>query len=376
VQAIRANLMRRKDMTSFQRLLETNPMAVVWPAAIFLLILLVGFVVRRVVLRVLNAWIGRTQSRPGLVLVQAIKAPFLIWTVILGLHIALQSSDLPVKFTSWSAKTLLVLWIVSLTLMSMRIAGDLVRNYGAQVPGALPVTTLTENLAQLAVLLLGIVLLLEEFGVKITLLLTTLGVGGLAVALAMQDTLSNLFAGFYMAVAGQIRLGDYIKLATGEEGYVADIAWRNTTVRSPACNIIIIPNSKLSQTIVTNYHLPDKHMWAALQVNVVLESDADQVERILLEVATQGAGQIDGLVADVPPSVLLDPGFGDSFLAFSVNYQVTEFNNQATVRAALRKRILKRFKEEGIRLPYPVRRVYLAGPKTEDRSQKAEAGSQ
>jgi small-conductance mechanosensitive channel len=355
-------------MNAFRRFLERDPMAVVWPAVIFLLIMLVGWGVRRLALRILNAWTRRTKSRPGVILSEAIRAPFLIWTAILALHIALQSSELPPRFTTWSAKTLLVLWIISLTLLCMRIAGDFVRIYGDRVPGALPVTTLTQTLAQLAVLLMGVALLLQGLGIAVTPYLTALGVGGLAVALALQDTLSNLFAGFYVAVSGKIRLGDYIKLSSGEEGYVSDISWRSTMVRASSNNLIIIPNAKLSQTIVTNYHLPDKHMAAGLQVNVALESDPDQVERILLEVATEGARQIQGMVADSPPSVLLDPGVGDFFFAFSLNYQVAEFSYQGSVRAALRKRILKRFKQEGIRLPYPVRQVYweqkAEGPKS------------
>lgn len=346
-------------MTAFRRLLETDPMEVFWPVAIFGMTLLAGWLLRRLVMSILDAWIGRTKSRPGMILRKAIHTPVLIWVAILGLHLALQSSKLPLRFTAWSAKTLLVLWIVSLTWMCMRIAGDLVRHYGDQVPGALPVTTLTQNLAQLTVLLLGLGLLLQELGVRITPYLTALGVGGLAVALALQDTLSNLFSGFYVAVAGQIRLGDYIKLSSGEEGYVVDIAWRSTTVRSLSNNLVIIPNAKLAQAIVTNYHLPDKRMSAGFQVNVAMESDIDQVQRVLLEVAREGAGKINGMVADAPPSVLLDPGFGDFFLAFSLNYQVTEFSYQGAVRDALRQRILKRFHQEGIRLPYPVRRVYL-----------------
>jgi small-conductance mechanosensitive channel len=369
-----ANLMKRNDMKAFRHLLETDPMAVFWPAAIFLATLLGGLLVRRLVMGILDAWIRRTKSRPGALLRKAISTPFLIWTAILGVHLALQSSSLPARYTDWSAKTLLVLWIVSLTLMCMRIAGDLVRHYGSQAAGVLPVTTLTQTLAQLAVLMLGIGLLLQELGVKITPYLTALGVGGLAVALALQDTLSNLFGGFYVAVAGQIRLGDYIKLASSEEGYVVDIAWRSTTVRSSSNNLIIIPNAKLSQTIVTNYHLPDKRVGTGLQVNVALESDIDQVARVLLEEATAGARQITGMVSDSPPSVLLDPGFGDFFLAFSVNYQVAEFNYQGAVRDALRRRILKRFRAEGIRLPYPVRQVYLQqdgnGRKPEARSQE------
>ena len=158
----------------------------------------------------------------------------------------------------------------------MRIARDLIRLYGSQVAGALPVATLTQNLAQIAVVILGALVLLEHFKFSITPMLTALGVGGLAVALAMQDTLSNLFGGFYVAVAGQVRLGDYIKLNTGEEGYVTDIGWRSTTIRSLGNSLIIVPNAKLAQAIVTNYDLPEKRMSATVEVRVSYDCDPDQ----------------------------------------------------------------------------------------------------
>src|SRR5581483_6555685 len=149
---------------------------------------------------------------------------------------------------------------ISLTIMGVRLAGNLVRYYGEQVPGALPVTTLSETLAELAVVVLGILLILSSLDFKITPILTALGVGGLAVALALQDTLSNLFSGFYVAVARQIRLGDYIRLNSGEAGYVTDIGWRSVTLRELSSNLIFIPNNKLAQANVTNYYLPEKAM--------------------------------------------------------------------------------------------------------------------
>jgi small-conductance mechanosensitive channel len=189
-----------------------------------------------------------------------------------------------------------------------------------------------------------------------------LGVGGLAVALALQDTLSNLFAGFYVAVARQVRLGDYIKLNTGEEGYVADIGWRNTTVRALANNMIIIPNSKLSQANVTNYYLPEKRMSSNVAVMVSYQADADRVEATLLEVAQQAVKEVPGMVADPPPNVMFDPGFAESGLGFTVNYQVAEFVAQFPVRNEMRKRIYRRLREEGIEIPYSSKAVYLRAP--------------
>lgn len=349
-------------MEALRRTLIHDPMAVVWPAIVFLVTFAAGWLARKLFMRVLRAWIARTNSRPAMILAEALRGPILIWAVILGAHLALQSSELPHKVTTFSAKALLVLWILSLTLMCMQLAGNLVRYYGAQVPGALPVTSLSQNLAQLFVVLLGILVMLHNLGLEIGPILGALGVGGLAVALALQDTLSNLFAGFYIAVARQIRLGDYIKLNTGEEGYVSDITWRSTAIRSLGNNMIIIPNSKLSQANVTNYHLPETRMSASLQVAVGFDSDPERIEAMLLDVARAAVGRVAGLLADPAPSVAFDPGIAESWLGFTLNFQVTEFSAQFGVKNELRKAILQRLRQEGIPLPYPARTVHLVEP--------------
>ena len=351
-------------MATLHRILIHDPMALIWPGIVFLVTFGVGWLVRRLVLKALRAWSTRTQSRPALILTEALRGPILIWVLILGVHLAVQSSELPARIEEFAAHLLLALWILSLTLMSMRIAGNLVRYYGAQVPGALPVTTLSQNLAQLFVVLLGILVLLHNLGFAIAPILGALGVGGLAVALALQDTLSNLFAGFYIAVARQIRLGDYIKLNTGEEGYVSDITWRSTAIRSLGSNMIIIPNSKLSQAIVTNYHLPESRMSASLQVSVTYEADEERIEKLLLEVAKGASAEVPGMLADPAPSVAFDPGFAEWSMGFTVNFYVTEFASQFGVRNELRKRILKRFREERVGIPYPTRIIHLTPPET------------
>jgi small-conductance mechanosensitive channel len=255
-----------------------------------------------------------------------------------------------------------VLWILSLTVMGVRLAGNVVRYYGDQAPGALPVTTLTRTLAELSVAILGIVGMLSALEFRVTPILTALGVGGLAVALALQDTLSNLFSGFYVAVARQVRLGDYIKLNTGEEGYVTDIGWRNTTVRALANNMILIPNSKLAQAIVTNYYLPEKRMSSSVQVMVSYSADAERVEAILLEIVERAVKEVPGMVADPGPNVMFDPGFAESGLGFTVNYHVAEFVAQYGARNEMRKRIYRRLREEGIDIPYSSRAIYLRAP--------------
>ena len=120
--------------------------------------------------------------------------------------------------------------------------------------------------------------ILTGLGLQITPILTALGVGGLAVALALQDTLANLFAGFYLTVAKHIRIGNYIKLSSGEEGYLVDIDWRASRLRQLTNNTVLVPNAKLSQSIVTNYHSPEHELVVTIEASVDYASDLDRVE--------------------------------------------------------------------------------------------------
>jgi len=329
------------------------------PLCVLALTLAVGYAAKRLMLRLLRPWAARSKGPAAQSVIDALKRPFMIWVLILGTHLAMRSAGLPHSATLWIGRVLLGLWILSLTIVSSRLAGSVIRFHGSGIPGALPVTTLTQTLAQLAVVILGLSVLLNLLGISITPILTALGVGGLAVALALQDTLSNLFAGFYVAVARQVRLGDYIRLNTGEEGYVTDIGWRSTTMRALANNMIVVPNSKLGQAIVTNFYLPDKRVGVSIQIGVAYNCDPDRVERVLLEEAQIAAREIAGMLADPAPGVSFDPGFGDWTLRFTLGYSVEEFADQFRVSPELRKRILKRLRQEKIEMPFPTRTVYV-----------------
>ncbi|HEY7391620.1 MAG TPA: mechanosensitive ion channel family protein [Bryobacteraceae bacterium] len=336
-----------------------HPDALLTPLAVFAVVVAVGYVCRRLILKALAAWCKRTNSRIGRILTDALRAPLVIWILILAVHFSIQSSALPSRFTQWTLEPLRVLFVLSLTFMCMRFAGDLVRFSGAQIPGAVPVTTLTQTLAQLFVLIIGVLVILNQLHISITPILTALGVGGLAVALALQDTLANLFSGFYVTLAGQVRLSDYVKMDSGPEGYVSDITWRSTTIRTLGNNLIIVPNSKLAQAIVTNYSLPNKLMPVSLQVNVGYDADPAHIEQVLLETAREVARNIPGMLHDPAPSVSFDPGMSESWIGVSLNYTVTEFAAQFAVRNELRRRIFERFRQEGIEVPFPARAIYV-----------------
>jgi len=323
------------------------------PTGVLLGCLAAGLVLRRLLVTGLRRS-SMGGSRVGEVVIDALSGPTLIWALILGVDLATRFSDMPAKYVHRVDVTLLALWIVSLTMIAAKLTGNIVRFYGSHVSGqAAASATLSRNLAQIAVYTLGILILLNHIGVDIRPLLTALGVGGLAVALALQDTMANLFAGFYISVAGQIRLGDYIKLNSGEEGYVVDITWRSTTLRALGNNLIFVPNSKLGQANVTNFNLPEKKMGSSLTVRVAYGSDAEQVETLLLSEATAAAQELSGIVAADPITVTWIPGFTDAALVLSLNYNVTEFVTQFGVQSELRKRLYRKLRAEGISIGAP-----------------------
>jgi len=336
--------------------LQIHPAQLVVPLTFLILTVIAGLILRSLLFRVLRAWVAGTENL-GDMLVESL--PIVLWSIILGLHLATQNSEIPKSYLRYVPRTLAVLWVASLTVAGSRLVGRLVGFYGGRVTGAQSVTSITRRLAQIAVVSFGIAWLLRLFDVSLTPILTTLGVGGLAVALALQDTLSNLFAGFYVSISGLVRIGDYIKLNTGEEGYITDINWRCTMMRGTTNNLVIVPNSKLGQAIYTNYNLPDRRMSISVPFGVAYDSDVDRVQEILLSEAVTATNEVKGLVADPAPYVLFSPGPGDSALVFQVNFSVADFGSQNFAISELRKRLFKRLMAEGITMPFPTRTIYL-----------------
>lgn len=346
-------------MAAVQNFLQYDWTRLVVPALVLVIIVIAGYIAKQLLFRALRRWAVNTKTHADDIVIHAFSGPFMIWVLILGIFMATQLSELQDSAATKISKTLLILWISSLTIVVSRLAANLIKHYGNRVQGALPVTSLTQNLARIVIFTIGFLIVLNQFGLSITPILTALGVGGLAVALALQDTLSNLFAGFYVSLAGHIRPGDYIKLDSGEEGYIADITWRSTTVKTPVNNLVVVPNAKLAQAIVTNYHLPEKNMITRLPISVGYDSAPERVEQILLDEAQAVARDRPDLVTARPPVVRLLPGFGDSALDFTLYYEVPDFEQQAPAQDELRRRILRRFREVGIEIPFPQRVLHM-----------------
>lgn len=335
----------------------------VLPSAVIAGGFLIGIIFEKVIVKKLKSVALKTKWKGDEIIISSIQGVTTLWFVIAGIYVAILYIPINPTFLSLLQKILLVIIIFSGTLVLARIAAGFADSYANKVKGVLASTTIFLNLTKLLVFLIGILIILQTLGISISPILTALGIGGLAVALALQDTLSNLFSGLQIIASRQVRIGDYVKLNTGEEGYVTDITWRNTTIRAIPDNMIIVPNSKLASTILTNYHQPAKVMSVIVQIGVSYDSDLAKVEKVTLEVAKKILREIEGGIPDFEPFIRYHT-FADFSINFNVILRAKEFFDQYLIKHEFIKRIHKRYKKEGIEIPYPIRTIHMESKKT------------
>ena len=328
-----------------------------WSFLTVAVICLMGQFLTHTVCRRLSAWAAKTAWKWDELVVEAIRRGLPFWSLLFGVYVATGFWQFSPHLLDTIGRALHVLFWLSLTLVTAGLAGQLVSSYGSQFQQAMPVTSLTQNLARILIVILGGLMILNGMGISIAPLLTALGVGGLAVALAFQDTLANLFAGFYITMARQVRVGDYVKLESGQEGYVEDIGWRATKIRMLPNNMVLVPNKKLGEAIITNYYLPSRDLAVTVEVGVDYASDLNKVEQVTSEVGREVMRTVAGGVADFEPFIRYHT-FGEYSIQLTVILKAKEFVDQYLITHEFIKRLHERYQKEGIVIPFPTQTVY------------------
>jgi small-conductance mechanosensitive channel len=326
--------------------------------AVFLGLLLVGLFIRGILLKLLHKAAKKTAVRVDDIIIEVIKGPSFIWILIPAIYFALQVlPDLTEKWALIIDRGFLSLIIISFTWALANGISKFLYVYAGKVAPSLPITSLTQNFIRIIILVIGAMILLDSLGVKITTLITALGIGSLAVALALQDTLSNLFAGIHILVDRPLKLGQFVKLDSGEEGYVTQIGWRSTRIRMLPNNTVVIPNSKLVNSVLTNYYYPEKEMAVLVQVGVHYKSDLEHVEKVTIDVGKEVMEKVKGGVPEFTPFIRYHT-FSDSSINFTVILRAKEFVDNYLIKHEFIKALHKRYKKEGIEIPFPIRTIY------------------
>ena len=177
----------------------------------------------------------------------------------------------------------------------------------------------------------------------------------MAVALGLQESLANLFAGLHLILSKQVRVGDYIRLDSDNEGRVTDITWRYTTILTSANNTVVVPNAKLSSAILTNYDMPEPQIAVIIPVGVSYDSDLEKVETVTVAVAADVMERLEGSMVKTP--AVFFHTFGDSSIDFNVVLYARRFTDRTKLKHEFIKALTRRYREENIDIPFPIRTI-------------------
>jgi small-conductance mechanosensitive channel len=293
------------------------------------------------------------------ILVSALGVPIVLCLIGVGLNIFLDAiPSLPAKWGKYSDAFLVILFVLAGYLFLDRLMMEILRRYSKKVDFIESSAGVVKTLYRAIILGFVFLIILDRLKITITPFLASLGIGGLVVALALQDTLANFFSGIYIFFDKPIRIGDYIKLESGQEGYVAQIGWRNTRIRMLPNNMVIVPNAKLVSSQITNFYLPETEMAVLVQVGVSYRSDLEKVERVTIDVAKEVLQKVDGGVKEFEPFIRYHT-FGDFSINFTVILRAKEYVHKYLITHEFIKRLHRRYQMEGIEIPFPIRTVYV-----------------
>ncbi len=281
-----------------------------------------------------------------------LKSYFFPILILGGLWFVVDAFPLPPKVLRATDRLLALSGLVLLIFVLSKTALMILRHIGARYQAMANIQGSIEILTKIVFIAAGGMIVLDNLGISLTPIITTLGIGSLAVAIALQDTLGNFFAGLYLKADRPIETGHYVRLESGQEGFVDRIGWRSTQIRTLQDNIVVVPNNKLAQTIITNFDLPEERMAISIAVGVAYDSDPQRVEEILLDEVKEAVEEVEGLLRYPEPYVRFIPGFGDFSMNFTLTCYVQRFVDQFLVQHELRKKIFKRFQKEGIQIPF------------------------
>ncbi len=324
--------------------------------------LVAGIFVHKVIMPLFARLALKTSFKSDDLIIKTISKWVIPWFFALGLYLGLKQLNFESRFYFWIENGLMIFYIFSGTMILAKVVSGLIRIKAAGSDAIIPSSSIVSNIVIIIIYCIGLLIILQSQGISITPVLTALGVGGLAVALALQPTLSNLFAGLQIISSGNFNRGDFIRLSSGEDGFIEDITWRSTTIRAASDHIIIVPNSKLADMTVMNYHLPQQEITFAVEVGIGYDSDLTKVENITKDVIREILQESEHGVKEFEPDISF-VAFADSSIRLKAFLRVNNYSAQFQVRSAFLKKLHERYNKEGVMIPYPVRTVLMKAEK-------------
>lgn len=324
------------------------------PAGILIAGYLVGLIFKKLITARLKRLLDATKWKINNVIFKAVESQINIWFLIIALWVAMPWMDLSEKAFFLFNRGVTALLILSISIALSQLMVGLVNLWSARQNKAFPSTLIFSNLIKIIVITIGVILILDSWDISITPFLTALGIGGLAISLALKDTLSDFFSGLHIILSEKVRPGDFVELDTGHSGNVMNITWRNTTILERKNIVVTVPNSKLSTAIIKNYDINDPSFVVLLGIGVAYESDLYLVERVTIEEAKKIFKKYDEAIKDFEPVIRYNT-FDQSSINFNLVFKVRKYGDQFILTHELIKKITERYRVESIEIPFPIR---------------------
>ena len=338
---------------------------VIYAATVLVLALVTSFVARLVGNRVKTRLRAKERAALEAKFVDDIDGPVSTLILLTGMYLALiglppvADHELLIR-RGFTVSTIALVVFTALRIQRHALSWYMSRlgQRSGQVKVLNTMLPMAKRIVAILIVVMGALVVMDQLGIAIAPLVAGLGIAGLAVALALQGTLTNFFAGINILTDGSIRVGDYVELDGGLAGYIDQIGWRTTRIRMLANNMIIIPNSKLADSVTTNYHFPVEEMSVYVNVGVAYSSDLEHVEEVTLEVANRVMKETKGSVEGYSPSIWYTD-FGDSNINFWAVLRAHGYIDMWLLKHNFIKALFRRYNEEGIEISFPARSLYF-----------------
>jgi small-conductance mechanosensitive channel len=335
--------------------------------AIIVIFYIIGQIAKLIIRSVVRHITKKTKTTLDDELLHALEPPILWLITIIGLFVALFT--LP-ALDAHSVKLVIAAKVVGILWgcwTAIRVVRALFNWYGTEM-ASLTTSDMDDKYLHIFrrvvnIIIIAIVgmLILQSLGVAISPLIAGLGIGGLAIGLALQDTLANFFSGFYLISDRAVKIGDYVEIAAPSgtvKGHVQDIGWRTSKIKTLADNQVIVPNSSFANSTVINYQAPTSELSITVPVGVSYEADLDKVEKITMEVIVDTLAKSDANVPGSKPLVRFTD-FGASSVNFIAILRINDPAKEGLIKHDFIMKLKRRFDKEKIEIPFPITTVHL-----------------
>jgi len=285
------------------------------------------------------------------VLLSSLERPVLVGTTLIALFIATRRLTMEPKTLIIIENAFKILIAINITWLISRFADALISEYGRRVDNKL--LPLVRRTILILVWVIGIVTALNNVGIEINAILGTLGIGGVAVALAAQDTIKNIFGGITIYTDGPFRIGDIIQFDS-YEGTVQDIGIRSTRILTYEQRLVTVPNYKLMDASVVNISAePSRRV--VIKLGLTYDTSPQKMKDAI-DLLKELPDNVENIEAN---TIAVFSDFGDSALLITYIYYITKGMDIRESTSKVNFEILNRFNNAGLNFAFPTQTVYI-----------------